>query len=78
MKAHIEEDEVRGAYNYAKYLSTRRKMMQWWAEYLDGLRDNVRGAAFVPPRITLDFDMVAPVPAEEESPPGGWVSENAA
>jgi integrase len=36
--AHAERDEVRGAYNYAKYLPQRRKMMQAWADYLDGLR----------------------------------------
>jgi hypothetical protein len=26
---------VRGAYNYAELLPERRKMMQWWADYLD-------------------------------------------
>jgi hypothetical protein len=36
--AHREEDDVRAAYNYAEYLPERRKMMQWWADYLDGLR----------------------------------------
>jgi hypothetical protein len=36
--AHCEEDDVRAAYNYAEYLPERRKMMQWWADYLDGLR----------------------------------------
>jgi integrase len=37
--AHQEQDEVRGAYNFAKYLPLRRRMMQWWADYLDELRD---------------------------------------
>jgi hypothetical protein len=26
---------VRAAYNHAQYLPERRKMMQWWADYLD-------------------------------------------
>jgi len=38
--AHTERDGVRAAYNYAEYLPERRKMMQAWADYLDGLRDN--------------------------------------
>lgn len=33
--AHEEESESRGAYNAAQYLTPRRKMMQWWADYLD-------------------------------------------
>jgi integrase len=36
--AHAERDEVRGAYNKAQRLPERRKMMQAWADYLDGLR----------------------------------------
>lgn len=27
--------KVRGIYNHAKYLTTRRFLMQWWADYLD-------------------------------------------
>ena len=33
--AHSERDKVRAAYNHAQYLTERRKMMQWWADYLD-------------------------------------------
>lgn len=33
--AHSERDKVRAAYNYAQYLPERRKMMQWWADYID-------------------------------------------
>ena len=33
--AHDEEDEVRASYNSAEYLPQRRKMMQWWGDYLD-------------------------------------------
>jgi integrase len=36
--AHAERDEVRGAYNRAQRLDDRRKMMQAWADFLDGLR----------------------------------------
>ena len=35
--AHGERDSVRAAYNYAEHLPERRKMMQWWADYLDTL-----------------------------------------
>lgn len=30
---------VRAVYNYAQYLDTRRVMLQWWADFLDALRD---------------------------------------
>lgn len=33
--AHAERKKVRGIYNHAEYLPERRKMMQWWADYLD-------------------------------------------
>lgn len=32
--AHAERNGVRAAYNHAQYLPERRKMMQWWADYL--------------------------------------------
>jgi integrase len=35
--AHAERDNVRAAYNYAEHLPERRRMMQGWADYLDGL-----------------------------------------
>ncbi len=35
--AHAERNEVRAAYNHAQYLPERRKMMQWWADYLDAV-----------------------------------------
>jgi integrase len=38
--AHVEGNSVRAAYNYAEYLPERRKMMQWWADYLDTLRQS--------------------------------------
>ncbi len=36
--AHTERNKVRGAYNHAEHLPERRKMMQSWADFLDGLR----------------------------------------
>jgi len=36
--AHQEQNEIRAAYNYAKHLPERRKMMQAWSDYLDRLR----------------------------------------
>jgi integrase len=36
--AHAERNQVRAAYNKAKRLPERRKMMEAWADYLDGLR----------------------------------------
>jgi integrase len=36
--AHAERNKVRAAYNKAQRLPERRKMMQAWADYLDGWR----------------------------------------
>lgn len=35
--AHCERNAVRGAYNRAEYLPERKRMMHWWADYLDSL-----------------------------------------
>ena len=40
--AHVEENTVRGAYNHAEYMQERIKLMQWWADYLDGLTQEGR------------------------------------
>jgi integrase len=45
--AHAERNKVRAAYNKAQRLPERRKMMQAWADYLDGLR---AGGTVVPIR----------------------------
>lgn len=34
--AHVDKNEVRGAYNHAEYYAERQRMVQWWADYLDG------------------------------------------
>jgi integrase len=36
--AHAERNKVRAAYNRAQRLDERRKMMQAWGDYIDGLR----------------------------------------
>lgn len=35
--SHGDRNPMRAAYNFAEYLPERRKMMQEWADYLDGL-----------------------------------------
>ncbi len=37
--AHQERNKVRGAYNHAQYLEERTDMMQWYANYLDKLKN---------------------------------------
>ena len=43
--AHAERNSVSAAYNFAEHLPERRKMMQAWADYLDGLK---AGAEVIP------------------------------
>jgi len=43
--AHVEGNKVKGAYNHAEHLPERVKLMQAWADYLDGLRT---GADVIP------------------------------
>ena len=38
--AHSEKDQVRAAYNRASYLEERKRMMQWYADYLEQLKEN--------------------------------------
>lgn len=33
--AHVDKNSIRGIYNHAEYLEKRRKMMQWFADYID-------------------------------------------
>jgi integrase len=41
--AHVDKNTIRGIYNRALYLDERRKMMTWWADYLDELREKGNG-----------------------------------
>jgi integrase len=43
--AHKEGNAIKGAYNHARHLPERVKLMQHWADYLDGLRE---GADVIP------------------------------
>ena len=38
---HKEKNAVRAAYNRARYMDERVKMMQWWADYLEKLKKGV-------------------------------------
>lgn len=44
--AHSERNKVRASYNHAQYLPERREMMQWWADYLNNLENNVPVSIF--------------------------------
>ena len=35
--AHQESNKVRSAYNRAEHLNERRKMMEWWSDYIESL-----------------------------------------
>ena len=41
--AHAERNGVRASYNHAEYLAERRKMMQFWADYLTELKEKAGG-----------------------------------
>jgi integrase len=40
--SHLERDKVSGAYNHAEYIPQRAKMMQEWADYLDGIKGGAK------------------------------------
>ncbi len=46
--AHVDKNQIRGTYNHAQYLEGRRRMLQWYADLLDGLAvsGNVVAARF--------------------------------
>jgi integrase len=44
--AHMDRDDTSAAYNFATYLPQRRKMMQWWADQLDSLRQGAKVLPF--------------------------------
>lgn len=48
--AHAERNNVRAAYNHAQHLPERRRMMQAWADYLEGIK---AGAKIIPIRAAL-------------------------
>lgn len=38
--AHVERNQVRAAYNRSAYLPDRTKLLQWWADYLEGRKSD--------------------------------------
>jgi len=38
--AHAPRNTVRAVYNAAEHMPERRRMMQWWADYLDTQAEN--------------------------------------
>lgn len=46
--AHGDPDKIRGTYNKAQYLESRRKMMQEWADMLDGMVVGKSNAVLIP------------------------------
>jgi len=40
--AHQERNKVRAAYHRSEYLGQRRELMQWWADFLDGLKGKIK------------------------------------
>jgi integrase len=43
--AHVKRDAVTGVYDRSQQVTARRKMMQEWADYIDGLRAEARKPA---------------------------------
>ena len=37
--AHVEKNKVRAAYHRSEYLEERRRMMQWWSDFIDTQRE---------------------------------------
>jgi integrase len=46
--SHGERDSVRAAYNHAAYMPERRKMMQYWADYLTELKEKAQKVSVAP------------------------------
>ena len=59
--AHVERDDVRGAYNSALYLTPRRRMLQAWADTVMGMIDAVpnQNAALIPAEMGAESMLVA-------------------
>lgn len=50
--AHVKNDKTAAAYNHAKYLMQRTKMMQWWGDYVDQQRQKAYNGLSDRPRIS--------------------------
>lgn len=47
--AHSSSNKVKGAYNHADYLDERRKMMEFWGNYIDSIIVNALQKTYLPP-----------------------------
>ena len=36
--AHKDDNKIRGTYNHAQYLPERKRLMQWWCDYMDRIK----------------------------------------
>ena len=54
--AHKEGNKVRAVYNQAEYADERREMLQWWANYVDSLR---QGSTLMPHSARKVVEMLA-------------------
>lgn len=41
--AHVDKNSIRGTYNHAQYVDSRRGMLQWYADHLDNLMNTPEG-----------------------------------
>ncbi|WML90867.1 integrase arm-type DNA-binding domain-containing protein [Thiothrix lacustris] len=48
--SHKDRNQIRSAYNRGQYLDERRRMLQWWADYLDRLKE---GGKVIPIRASV-------------------------
>jgi integrase len=39
--AHKDDNRIRGTYNHAQYLPERKRLMQWWCDYLDEIKRDI-------------------------------------
>ncbi len=35
--AHVDKNTIRGVYNHAQYIEDRKKMMQWYSDFIINL-----------------------------------------
>jgi len=58
--AHTETNSVKGAYDRGDRLEERTRMMQWWADYLDGIRNASADSAARTPLATCPNPLTLP------------------
>lgn len=66
--AHAEGNQVRGSYNSAEWLPSRRKMMQWWSDGLSGISRKAPLSTYQFPTKASERSGRRPVEVLETSP----------